>query len=183
MCSAIGILAKRLISEDLQELMANFGTKFREMADDPQTRWLGPHRGVVHLALASITNACFDLWAKARREPLWKVLLGLSPEVFVNLLDLSFLEDVLDRETAIRMLREQQADRERCMGILKAGYPGYDTSVGWYSYNDAQIRDNVQRSLDHGFGAFKLKVGGLKGAGPGASASRRLPCVRRLTCS
>ena len=159
-CSAIGILAKRLIGEDIEELMANFGTKFREMADDPQMRWLGPHKGVVHLALASITNACFDLWAKARREPLWKVLLGLSPEAFVNLLDLSFLEDVLDRETAIRMLREQQADRERRMGILKTGYPGYDTSVGWYSYNDAQIRDNVQRSLDQGFGAFKLKVGG-----------------------
>ena len=159
-CSAIGILARRLIGEDIEELMANFGTKFREMADDPQMRWLGPHKGVVHLALASITNACFDLWAKARREPLWKVLLGLSPEAFVNLLDLSFLEDVLDRETAIGMLRDQQAEREHRTGILKTGYPGYDTSVGWYSYNDAQIRDNVQRSLDQGFGAFKLKVGG-----------------------
>ena len=159
-CSAIGILAKRLIGEDLEELMANFGAKFREMADDPQMRWLGPHKGVVHLALASITNACFDLWAKTRREPLWKVLLGLSPEAFVNLLDLSFLEDVLDRETAIRMLREQQADREDRLDILKTGYAGYDTSVGWYSYDDAQIRDNVQRSLDQGFGAFKLKVGG-----------------------
>lgn len=159
-CSAIGILAKHLIGKELEDLMANFGTKFREMADDPQMRWLGPHKGVVHLALASITNACFDLWAKARREPLWKVLLGLSPEAFVNLLDLSFLEDVLDRETAIRMLREQQADRERRMGVLKTGYPGYDTSVGWYSYNDAQVRDNVLRSLDQGFGAFKLKVGG-----------------------
>jgi L-fuconate dehydratase len=159
-CSAIDMLAQRLIGADLEELMTNFGAMFRELADEPQLRWLGPHKGVVHLALASITNACFDVWAKARREPLWKVLLGLSPEEFVNLLDLSFLEDVLDRETAIRMLREQQADREVRLGVLDRGYPGYDTSVGWYHYDDAQIRENVQRSLDQGFGAFKLKVGG-----------------------
>jgi L-fuconate dehydratase len=159
-CSAIAMLAQRLIGVELEELMASFGTKFRELADDPQLRWLGPHKGVVHLALASITNACFDLWAKAKREPLWKVLLSLSPEAFVDLLDLSFLEDVLDRETAIRMLREQQADRDGRLGVLDRGYPGYDTSVGWYHYDDAQIRENVQRSLDQGFGAFKLKVGG-----------------------
>jgi L-fuconate dehydratase len=159
-CSAIEMLARPLVGADLEELMAGFGAKFREMADDPHLRWLGPHKGVVHLALASITNACFDLWAKARREPLWKLLLGLSPEAFVNLLDLSYLEDVLDRETALRMLRDEEAGRESRMDVLHRGYPGYDTSVGWYHYDDAQIRENVQRSLDQGFGAFKLKVGG-----------------------
>jgi L-fuconate dehydratase len=159
-CSAIEMLAQQLVGSDLEELMAGFGTKFREMADDPHLRWLGPHKGVVHLALASITNACFDLWAKARREPLWKLLLGLTPEAFVSLLDLSYLEDVLDCETALRMLREEQAGRQSRMGVLDRGYPGYDTSVGWYHYDDAQIRENVQRSLNQGFGAFKLKVGG-----------------------
>jgi L-fuconate dehydratase len=101
------------------------------------------------------------LLAKSRREPLWKVLLGLSPEAFVDLLDLSFLEDVLDRETAITILREHQVGRASRMGLLDRGYLGYDTSVGWYRYDDAQIRENVRRSLDQGFGAFKLKVGGL----------------------
>jgi L-fuconate dehydratase len=174
-CSAIDMLAQRLIGANLEELMASFGAMFRELADEPQLRWLGPHKGVVHLALASITNACFDVWAKARREPLWKVLLGLSPEEFVNLLDLSFLEDVLDRETAIRMLREGQSDREARSGVLDRGYPGYDTSVGWYHYDDAQIRENVQRSLDQGFGAFKLKVGGSL-----ARDLKRAQSLRRL---
>ena len=159
-CGAIRLLAQRLVGMELEALMAGFAMTFRDMADDPQLRWLGPHKGVVHLALASITNACFDIWAKSRQEPLWSLLLSLSPEAFVNLLDLSFLEDVLDRETAIGMLQEQQSFREARCEILHRGYPGYDTSVGWYQFDDAQIRENVQRSLDQGFGAFKLKVGG-----------------------
>jgi L-fuconate dehydratase len=130
------------------------------LADDPYLRCLGPHKGIVHLALASITNACFDLWAKASRKPLWKLLLDLSPEGFVDLLDLSYLEDVLDRETAVRMLREEHSGRGKRMAVLDRGYPGYDTSVGWYHYDDFQMRENVQRSLDQGFAAFKLKVGG-----------------------
>ncbi len=159
-CSAIEMLAQSLIGAGLEELMAGFGAKFRELADDPHLRWLGPHKGIVHLALASITNACFDVWAKANRKPLWKLLLDLSPEAFVDLLDLSYLEDVLDRETAVRMLREKQSGRGKRMAVLDRGYPGYDTSVGWYHYEDFQMRENVQRSLDQGFAAFKLKVGG-----------------------
>src|SRR5579863_4354427 len=159
-CAAIKILAERLIGVELEEFMAGFAAKFREMADDPYLRWLGPHKGVVHLALASITNACFDLWAKARRQPLWKLLLDLSPEEFVNLLDLSYLEDALDREQALGILRDEQRNRQARSGVLARGYPGYDTSVGWYRYDDARVRENVERSLDQGFSAFKLKVGG-----------------------
>lgn len=160
-CNAIEKLAARLIGNDIEELMASFGKSFRALADDPHLRWLGPHKGVVHLAVASITNACFDLWAKARKQPLWHLLLSLSPEETVDLLDLSYLEDVLDRQTALQLLREEQAGREARTAILERGYPGYDTSVGWYHYGDDQIRENVQRSLDQGFNAFKLKVGGL----------------------
>jgi L-fuconate dehydratase len=159
-CSAIEKLASRLIGSDIEELMSGFGERFRTLADDPHLRWLGPHKGVVHLALASITNACFDLWAKVRKQPLWSLLLSLSPEEVVNLLDFSYLEDVLDKHSALRLLVEQQSSRQTRMGVLERGYPGYDTSVGWYNYDDDQIRDNVQRSLDQGFGAFKLKVGG-----------------------
>lgn len=160
-CSAIEKLAPRLIGSDIEELMADFGTRFRALADDPHLRWLGPHKGVIHLALASITNACFDLWAKSRKVPLWNLLLSLSPAEVVNLLDLSYLEDVLDRQAALQMLVDEQQSRSVRMGILKRGYPGYDTSVGWYNYDDEQILNNVRRSLDQGFGAFKLKVGGL----------------------
>src|SRR5579863_10393599 len=106
-CEAIKLLAERLIGVELEELMAGFAVTFREMADDPYLRWLGPHKGVVHLALASITNACFDLWAKARRQPLWKLLLDLSPEELVRVLDLSYVEDILSEEKAVSMLREK----------------------------------------------------------------------------
>src|SRR5438270_9258888 len=128
-CRAIEMLGQRLVGFDVQELMANFGEMSKQLADDPYLRWLGPHKGVVHLALASITNACFDLWSKARQKPLWKLLLDLSPEEFVNLLDLSYLEDVLDRETALRLLQEEAAGRQGRRGILDRGYSGYDTSV------------------------------------------------------
>jgi L-fuconate dehydratase len=159
-CRAIEKLAPALLGSDIEELMSGFGKRFRAIADDPHLRWLGPHKGIVHLALASVTNACFDLWAKARKQPLWSLLLSLSPEEIVNLLDLSYLEGVLDRETALQLLIDQEATRDARMGVLERGYPGYDTSVGWYHYDDDQIRDNVRRSLDQGFGAFKLKVGG-----------------------
>ena len=159
-CEAIKMLAQPLIGTDLEELMAGFALSFRQMADDPYLRWLGPHKGVVHLALASITNACFDLWAKAHQKPLWKLLLDLPPEKFVDLLDLSYLEDVLDRESALRMLLDEQRQRQNRLDLLARGYPGYDTSVGWYHYDDSRVRENVQASLDRGFRAFKLKVGG-----------------------
>lgn len=159
-CQTIEILGKQLIGADIEELMASFGTKFRELADHPQLRWLGPHKGIVHLALASVTNACFDAWAKVRRQPLWKVLLELTPEAFVDLLDLSYLEDVLDRGTALKILCDAAPYRSSRQSVLAEGYPGYDTSIGWYGYDKDRILRNVSQSIDQGFTAFKLKVGG-----------------------
>jgi L-fuconate dehydratase len=159
-CRAIELLAAPLIGTPIEDLMADFAARFRALADDPQLRWLGPHKGVVHLALASITNACFDLWAKARKEPLWSVLLKLSPAAFVDLLDLTYLEDELSRSEALRMMSEQWSSRDSRMEILKQGYPGYDTSIGWFQYDSNRIQENARRALDQGFEAFKLKVGG-----------------------
>ena len=159
-CRAIEMLGSKLAGAGIEELMAGFGMKFREMADHAQLRWLGPHKGIVHLALASITNACFDAWAKSRQQPLWKLLLDLTPEAFVNLLDLSYLEDVLDRDAALQLLRGEYAQRPERISVLEEGYPGYDTSVGWFGYDNSQIRANVRHSMEQGFRAFKLKVGG-----------------------
>ena len=162
-CRAAEILARGLIGRDLEEVMADFGAWSHRLANDPQWRWLGPHKGVVHLALASVTNACFDLWAKQRGVPLWKLLLDLTPEQLVATLDLSYLEDVLTREDALRMLREQQSSRSSRAGVLTTGYPGYDTSVGWFNYSDEQIRENCRRAIGDGFTAMKLKVGAADG--------------------
>ena len=158
-CEAIDLLAKPLAGLEINELMSNFGKFSRRLADDPSMRWLGPHKGVVHLALASITNACFDLWAKSRAVPLWKLLLDLTPEQVVALLDLSYVEDVLSEQDALAILRAKVATRHLREPILQSGYPGYDTSVGWMAYDDVKVRELTARAIDRGFRAFKLKVG------------------------
>jgi len=158
-CEAIEMLTKPLAGTAIEELMADFGRVSRKLADDPSLRWLGPHKGVVHLALASITNACFDFWAKSRRKPLWKLLLDLAPGEVVRLLDLSYLEEVLTEQDAVELLEAQLPSRNRRIPILQSGYPGYDTSVGWIAYDDQKVRDLTLRALDSGFKAFKLKVG------------------------
>src|SRR5258708_23639564 len=91
-CEAIEMLAKPLAGVAIEELMADFGRVSRRLADDPSLRWLGPHKGVVHLALASITNACFAFWAKSRRKPLWRLLLALAPHEVIRLVDLIYLK-------------------------------------------------------------------------------------------
>lgn len=158
-CAAAGFYARRLVGLEIEEIMANFGERQKAMADEQQFRWLGPHKGVVQLALASVTNACWDLWAKSRGVPLWKLLLDLSPEQIVNTLDLSYLEDELTKDQALSLLRSFSATRSQRELVLRTGYPGYDTSVGWFNYSDDQVRDNCRRALDAGFTAMKLKVG------------------------
>ena len=162
-CDAIRFLSKPLLGREIEELMAEFGAISHQLADHPQLRWLGPHKGVVQLALASITNACFDLWAKSRGVPLWRLLLDLSPEQIVGLLDLSYLEDALTPVDALAIVKAEQPNRAGRESVLKEGCPGYDTSVGWFQYGDQQIKENALRALEEGFRAFKLKVGSTQG--------------------
>ena len=158
-CEAAAALAAPLVGREIESVMAEFGRISRAMADHPQLRWLGPHKGVVHLALASVTNACFDLWAKARGVPLWHLLLELSDDAFVALLDLSYLEDVLTSDEARSLLATHRATRDGRTGVLREGYPGYDTSIGWIDYDDAVVRENAIAAVGEGFTALKLKVG------------------------
>lgn len=160
-CEAIKYLAKHVEGKEINELMSDFGATFKAMADDPNFRWLGPHKGVVHLALASVTNACYDLWAKSRGLPLWKLLLELSPIEIVNTLDLSYLEDELTKEDALSILTNAAKTKKEREGILSLGYPGYDTSIGWFNYSDEKVKDNIKKAMDLGFTAMKLKVGSL----------------------
>src|SRR4029077_4296524 len=158
-CEAARFYAQRLVGQPIEETMARFGAWQRELADEQQFRWLGPHKGVVQLALASVTNACWDLWAKTQGVPLWKLLLELSPEQIVSAIDLSYLEDELTATQALEMLRQHRPTRPSRERVLKTGYPGYDTSVGWVNYGDDQVRDNCKRAMVTGFTAMKLKAG------------------------
>jgi len=158
-CKAAQFYAERLKGKDIEELMSTFGKTFNQLSNEQQFRWLGPHKGIVHLGLASVTNACYDLWAKKRGVPLWKLLIDLSPEAIVDTLDLSYLEDELTREEALQLIRNNAAGREDRKKILAKGYPGYDTSIGWFNYPDEKVRENTHKAVAEGFTAMKLKVG------------------------
>ncbi len=158
-CRAIETLAEPLAGREIEELMAEFGEVQRRIANHPQLRWLGPHKGVVHLALASIVNACFDLWAKERGVPLWRLLLDLTPQELIQTLDFSYLEDVLTTEQARALLEIHAPTRDERASVIRDGYPGYDTSVGWFHYEDDVIREKTLQAVAQGFTALKLKVG------------------------
>jgi L-fuconate dehydratase len=159
LCDLIEALGERLVGREIEELMSGFGQESRSMADDPQYRWLGPHKGLVHLALSSITNACYDLWAKARNVPLWRLLLDLEPEKLVATLDLSYVDDVLSTEDAVTMLKSNGASRGERSGVLDAGYPGCDTSVEWTALSDQKMAQKATEAVAKGFGAINLQVG------------------------
>lgn len=158
-CKAAQFYANQLTGLDIEALMANFGDVFNRFSNEQQFRWLGPHKGVVHLALASVTNACYDLWAKKRGVPLWKLLIDLPPQSILDTLDLTYLEDVLSRDEALQLLQTHHSTAATRMGILQQGYPGYDTSIGWFNYSDEQVRENTRIAVAEGFTAMKLKVG------------------------
>ncbi|QXU43010.1 enolase C-terminal domain-like protein [Pedobacter sp. D749] len=158
-CKAAHFYANQLKGSDIEEVMANFGVTYKSFANEQQFRWLGPQKGIVHLALAAVTNACWDLWAKKRGVPLWKLMIDLSAEELVNTIDLSYLEDELTREQAIDLILTNKRNQSSRTSILDVGYPGYDTSIGWFNYPDHQVRDNVKRAVESGFTAIKLKVG------------------------
>src|SRR5579864_216015 len=162
-CEVIEWLGSELIGREIEDLMANFGTVAQKLAQHPQLRWLGPHKGVVHLALASLTNACFDLWAKSRGVPLWRLLLDLDYSKLVALLDLTYLDDVLSPSEAQALVRENATSRAQRENVLRTGYPGYDTSVVWFQYDDERVKELTRQAIDRGFHAFKLKVGSVDG--------------------
>ena len=121
--------------------MANWGSVFHSLADHPTLRWLGPHCGVTHMALASITNACFDQWA---------LLLSLSAEQLVAVLDLSYCEDALTAAEAVQMLKSHEPTRGEREAVLDCGIPGYDTSAGWMDCTDEEIAERAQAAVATG---------------------------------
>ncbi|MBI6116812.1 enolase C-terminal domain-like protein [Salegentibacter maritimus] len=160
-CKAIEHLSSHIEGKEINEMMRSFGSTYKKMADDPSYRWLGPHKGIIHLALAAIVNACYDLWAKSKGQPLWKLLIDLPSEELINTLDFSYIEDVLTRPEALQILNNANKEKAARKKILETGYPGYDTSVGWFNYEDEKIASNIKDTMDSGFTAMKLKVGGL----------------------
>jgi L-fuconate dehydratase len=157
---AIRALAPAVVGAKAEELFADMGGMWRRLVGDSQLRWLGPEKGVIHLATAAVVNAVWDLYAKARGKPLWKLLADLEPEEVVALVDFRYLTDALTPAEALALLRAKAATRrEREAQLAAAGYPAYATSPGWLGYDDQELRRRCREAVQAGFSHVKLKVG------------------------
>ena len=150
-----------LIGRSVEEVVNDLGGIYRELASDTQLRWLGPEKGVVHLAMAAVMNAVWDLAARVAGKPLWRLLADMTPEELVDVADLRYLSDALTREEAIALLTEMQPTRGERIANLEArgGYPCYTTSAGWLGYSDEKLRRLLKEAVDEGYSHVKLKVG------------------------
>jgi L-fuconate dehydratase len=149
-----------LIGRDLADVIGDLGATYRELQSDSQLRWLGPDKGVIHLALAAVMNAVWDLAARAAGLPLWRLLAEMTPEQLVDAADLRYLSDALTRDEAIGILTELAPTRaQRIAELLDSGYPCYTTSAGWLGYSDDKLRRLCQEAVDAGYRHVKLKVG------------------------
>ncbi|BEI86576.1 hypothetical protein CcaverHIS002_0608630 [Cutaneotrichosporon cavernicola] len=159
-CYAIKEVANRIVGMDAEEIFADMGKFFDFLVADPQHRWLGPEKGVIHLATAAVSNALWDMYAKARGKPLWKLIVDFTPEEFVKSTCFRYITDAITKDEALALLKKQEAGKAaREKEVIERGYPAYTTSVGWLGYDDAKVERLTKEALAQGFNHFKLKVG------------------------
>jgi L-fuconate dehydratase len=159
-CAAIDAFRAHVVGRDLADLEADLGSIATTLTSDSQMRWLGPEKGVVHLATAALVNAQWDLLARRAGLPLWKYLAELTPEQVVSAVDFRHISDALSPADALALLRTVEPGKaEREAFLLAEGYPAYITSAGWLGYDDDRIRAGCQAALADGWSALKMKVG------------------------
>jgi len=159
--AAIEAFRHLVVGRRLEDITRDFAGFWHTLASDSQLRWLGPEKGVVHLALAAVVNAVWDLYAKAERKPLWKLLADMTPAELVRSIDFHHITDALTPDEARTILETQAITKgEREAELLRSGYPAYTTSVGWMGYSDEKIRGLCAEALSEGWTHFKVKVGG-----------------------
>jgi L-fuconate dehydratase len=157
---AIQALSGWVVGRDVEETLDGLGDLGRELTGDAQLRWLGPEKGVVHMAAGAVLNALWDLRAKRAGQPLWELLSGLSPEDIVDLVDFRYLSDALTRDEALGILRGAEPGRAaRTAQLLSTGYPAYTTTPGWLGYDDESLARLSVEAVEDGFRFIKLKVG------------------------
>ena len=158
--AAVAALGAYLIGRNVEELLADLGAVWRELVYDSQLRWLGPEKGVMHMAIGAAVNALWDLLAKREGKPLWALLSDLTPEQLVALVDFRYLTDALTPQEALEILRVAEPGRaQRRTQLLDSGYPGYTTTPGWLGYDDAKLARLCREAVSDGFTQIKLKVG------------------------
>ncbi|WP_151524006.1 enolase C-terminal domain-like protein [Serinicoccus kebangsaanensis] len=158
--AALEALRPLLVGQPVEPLLDDMGGTWRRLVHDSQLRWLGPEKGVMHMAIGAVVNALWDLKAKRAGLPLWQLLAGMAPEELVDLVDFRYLTDALTREEALELLRRAEPGRaERQEQLLRDGYPAYTTTPGWLGYDDEKLRRLCEEAVADGFTQIKLKVG------------------------
>ena len=160
LCVAIQAHKHLLVGRTLEEFSSNPGTFWRHLTSDSQLRWIGPEKGAIHLALAAIVNALWDLYAKQAGKPLWKLICDMTPEDLLKCIDFRYLTDAIQPDEALEILKKLEPTKnERIKQLEEQGYPAYTTSAGWLGYSDEKIRRLCQEAVAEGFTHLKIKVG------------------------
>ena len=159
--AAIRSLERYLVGLDAEEVLDDMGAIWRLLVHDSQLRWLGPEKGIMHMAIGAVVNALWDLKAKRAGKPLWQLLASLTPTEIVDLVDFRYLTDALTPGEALEILEKAEPGRaHREQALLRNGYPAYTTTPGWLGYDDAKLARLCREAVDEGFAQIKLKVGG-----------------------
>ncbi len=158
--AAAEALAPLVRGRTLESFTADMGAFWRQMVGDSQLRWIGPEKGAIHLATAAIVNAVWDLWAKVKGKPVWKLLADMTPEEVVRCIDFRYLTDALTPDEALAILRRNAPTKaERQAEMERDGFPAYTTSAGWLGYSDEKLRHLCREGIAAGWSHFKIKVG------------------------
>ena len=157
---ALKYLSRFVRGRRLSSLTNDLAAFSRQITGDTQFRWLGPEKGIIHLATAAIVNAVWDLWAKREGKPVWKLVADLTPEQFVSSIDFRYITDAIEPDEALEILRALHPTRStRIAELRRDGYPAYVTSVGWLGYPEEKVRELCRSALADGWRSFKTKVG------------------------
>jgi L-fuconate dehydratase len=158
--SALHALSYLVKGKSLDSFTNDMGNFWKMITGDSQLRWLGPEKGVIHIATGAIVNAVWDLYAKVEKKPLWKLLAEMTPEELVSCIDFTYLLDAFTPEEAIELLSNMRGTKtERIEKLMTTGYPGYTTSAGWLGYSDEKIRRLCREAKAEGWRHIKMKVG------------------------
>jgi L-fuconate dehydratase len=157
---AIEVLADWVVGRRVEDVLGDLGAFSEELVHQPHLRWLGPEKGVVHMAAGAVINAAWDLRAKRAGQPLWQHLARLEPEELVSLVDFRYLTDALTVREAVEIFERARPGRdEREERLLTEGYPAYTTTPGWLGYSDDKLDRLAREAVEQGFTLIKLKVG------------------------
>lgn len=160
-CAAISLLAPLVVGKNLHNLTSDWRKTWRYLVSDSQLRWIGPEKGVIHLALGAVVNAIWDLWAKTLNKPVWRILADMTPEEFVGCIDFRYITDALTPEDAIALLKEIEGGKATRIKEAEQNLavPAYTTSAGWIGYSEEKLKSLLKQTIAEGYRHFKIKVG------------------------